>query len=64
MATVAQAAQELGITPRAVLLRIANGEMKAKRLGPRATLIPRSEIDRWKPVGKRKGGRPPKRAEE
>lgn len=60
MATVTQAAEELGITPRAVLLRIKNGEMRAERVGPRATLIPRDEIERWKAVGKRKGGRPPK----
>ncbi len=60
MATVTQAAEELGITPRAVLMRIANGEMKARRMGPRATLIPRAELDRWKVIGKRKGGRPRK----
>ena len=60
MATVTQAAEELGISRRAVLLRIKNGDMQAERVGPKAILIPRSEIARWKAIGKRKGGRPRK----
>ena len=60
MATVAEAAEALGITKRAVLLRIERGEMTAEKISPHFYLIPRSEVERWKPVGKRKGGRPPK----
>ena len=60
MATVTEAAAELGISPRAVLHRIKQGEMKARKITPRMYLVPRAEIERMKPVGKRKGGRPPK----
>ncbi len=60
MVTVAEAATELGISTRAVLHRIAHGEIKARKLTPRMYVVPRAEIERWKPVGKRKGGRPPK----
>ena len=60
MATVAEAAEALGITKRAVLLRIERGEMTAEKISPHFYLIPRSEVERWKPIGKRKGGRPPR----
>jgi excisionase family DNA binding protein len=60
MLTVAEAAQELGVSARAVQNRIRAGEMDAEKVTPRLYLIPRSEVDRWKPVGKRKGGRPRK----
>ena len=60
MVTVAKAAEELGVSPRTVLHRIANGEMRAVQVTRRMYLVPRSEITRWKPVGKRKGGRPRK----
>ena len=61
MVTVAEAAAELGISPRAVLHRIEQGEIKARKITPRMYLVPRQEVERWKPIGKRKGGRPPKR---
>ncbi len=62
--TITEAAAELGLTPRAVQLRIQKGEMRAEKIGP-ILVIPKSEVERWRPVGKRKGGRPPKsKAEE
>ena len=60
MVTVAEAAQELGVSIRAVQNRILAGDMKAERVTPRLYLIPREEVERWKPIGKRKGGRPRK----
>ena len=60
MLTVAEAAQELGVSVRAVQNRIRAGEMEAEKVTPRLYLIPRSEVERWKPIGKRKGGRPRK----
>ena len=65
MLTVAETAAELGVSVRAVQNRIRTGEMEAEKVTPRLYLIPRSEVERWKPVGKRKGGRPRKtRTEE
>jgi excisionase family DNA binding protein len=58
MLTVAEAAAELGVSVRAVQNRIRAGEMDAEKVTPRLYLISRSEVERWKPVGKRKGGRP------
>ena len=60
MVTVTEAARELGVSARAVQNRILAGEMRAEKVTPRLYLIARSEVDRWKLVGKRKGGRPPK----
>ncbi len=57
--TITEAAAELGLTTRALQLRVRNGEMRAERIGP-ILVIPKSEVERWKPIGKRKGGRPPK----
>ncbi|MGD9890695.1 MAG: excisionase family DNA-binding protein [Dehalococcoidia bacterium] len=57
--TIREAAAELGVTPRALQLRIKNGEMRAERIGS-FLLIPRAEVERWKEIGKRKGGRPRK----
>ena len=64
MVTVAEAAQELGVSIRAVQNRIRAGEMEAEKVTPRLYLIPRFEVERWKPIGKRKGGRPRKQRPE
>ena len=64
MVTVAEAARELGVSIRAVQNRIRSGEMNAEKVTPRLYLIPRGEVERWKPIGKRPGGRPPKRRAE
>jgi len=60
MLTVAEAAAVLGVSVRAVQNRILAGEMTAEKVTPRLYLIARTEVERWKPVGKRKGGRPRK----
>ena len=58
--TVTEAAKELGVAGRTVLNRIESGQMRAQRITSRLYLIPRDEVERWKPIGKRKGGRPRK----
>jgi excisionase family DNA binding protein len=60
MFTVAETAQALGLSVRAIQDRIRKGEMAAEKITPRLYLVHRNEIERWKPVGKRKGGRPRK----
>lgn len=48
--SVAQAARELHLSPRAVLHRIASGRIAATKLGPGTAgyIIARAEIDRLK----------------
>lgn len=50
--TVTEAAQELGITDRAVRARIKRGDIRAERVGPRLWLIPKDEIEAWRDLGK------------
>lgn len=50
--TVAEAAAALGISHRAMLNRIAVGDIQAVRVHARLWLVPVSEIDRWRPRGK------------
>ena len=57
--TIAEAAQTLGLTPRAVLNRIERGEMQGERVNPRLWLIPRGEVERWKGRGKLRPGPKP-----
>jgi excisionase family DNA binding protein len=57
--TVHEAAAALGVDPRTIQRRITHGEMAAQRIG-HFYVIRASEIERWKPIGKRKGGRPRK----
>jgi excisionase family DNA binding protein len=59
--TVAQAAEELGLTPDGVRDRIQRGLMHAVRVNPRLLMIPREEVERWKGKGKLKTGPKPKR---
>ncbi len=60
MLTVAEAAQELGITVRGVQERLLRGAMRGERLTPRMWVIPREEVERWRGKGRLKPGRPPK----
>ncbi len=57
--SVQEAADALGISRRGVLSRIERGEMQAQRIGSRVWLISRSEIERWRGLGKLRPG--PKR---
>jgi len=60
MVTVAEAAQELGISVRAIQHRIERGQMKGERISARLWLIPRDEVERWKQLGRQRPGRKPK----
>lgn len=59
--TVNEAARELGIGRSALHSRIQRGEIGAIRASPRLTLIPRSEVERWRGKGKLKPGPKPKK---
>ena len=57
--TVSELAAVLGITPRAVERRLKLGIMKGERAGQRVWMIPRSEVERWRALGRlRPGPRP------
>ena len=58
MLTVAEAAEELGLTVRGVQERLLRGAMRGERLTPRMWVIPREEVERWRGKGKMKPGRP------
>ena len=57
MVTVTEAARELNLSGRAVLHRIERGERQAERISPRLYLIPRTELERHKAIGRLKPGR-------
>ena len=61
--TPQQAAAELGITPRAVQLRLKHGLMRGTNYGGRVWLIPREEVARAKAAGPLKRGPKPKAGE-
>ena len=56
--TVAQAAAELGMQVPSVYRAIEQGRLKAERFGPKATMIRRAEIQRYKATERHAGGRP------
>lgn len=60
MLTVAETAQELGLTVRGVQTRLLRGQIQGELVTPRLWLIPREEVERWKPIGKLKRGPKPK----
>ena len=60
--TVADAAQELGISRRRVLHLMAAGILEGERLSPRFYLVDRSSVERYKHA-RRPAGRPPRRGE-
>jgi excisionase family DNA binding protein len=57
--TVQQAAEALGMSRRGVQERIDRGEMQAERAGARLWLIPITEVERWKSMGRQKPGPKP-----
>ncbi len=61
MLTVAETAQELGLTVRGVQTRLLRGQIQGERVTPRLWLIPREEVDRVKPLGKLKRGPKPRK---
>lgn len=56
MLSVAEAAQVLGLSERTVQVRLQRRVMRGDRIGKRLWVIPRAEVDRWLPVGRRKPG--------
>ena len=58
--TVAETAQELGLTVRGVQERLRRGLMRGERVSPRLWMIPRAEVERWRTLGRQKPGRKPK----
>jgi excisionase family DNA binding protein len=58
--TVTQAADTLGLAVSTVRTRLERGQMQGLRLHPRLWLIPRAEVERWRPLGKQRPGRKPR----
>jgi excisionase family DNA binding protein len=58
--TVTAAATELGLTPDAVRRRLERGIMTGIRVHARLWVIPRAEVDRWRPQGRLRPGPKPK----
>ena len=58
--TVTQAAEAMGISVTALYDRIRAGKVQADRVGQRVLLIPESEVDRWRAVGRLKPGPKPR----
>ena len=59
--SVEQAASELGLSVRAIRLRIPRGDMLATRIGQRVWAIPREEVERWRQLGRQRPGPKPSR---
>lgn len=55
--TVAETAEALGISPRAVRFRIGQGDLRAERMGGRMLVIPIAEVERAKANPIRRGPR-------
>ena len=62
--TLTEAARELGLDPSTLRYRLQRGDMQGEKVGPRAWLIPRREVERWREVGRLKPGRKPKQQKE
>jgi excisionase family DNA binding protein len=60
--SVDEAAAALGLTVRAIRLRIQRGDMRAERIGMRVWAIPREEVERWRAIGRLKPGPKPSKA--
>ena len=58
--TVAEAARVLGLTRQAVVVRLRRGQMRGVQVHPRLWMIPKSEVERWRVLGKQRPGRKPR----
>jgi excisionase family DNA binding protein len=58
--TVTQAADTLGLAVSTVRTRLEHGVMQGLRVHARLWLIPRSEVERWRQLGKQRPGRKPR----
>ena len=54
--TVSEAAATLGLSRQGIQRRIARGDLRAERLGPKFWVIPRDEVERWRRLGRQKPG--------
>lgn len=50
--TTTEAAKVIGIPTRTLLNRIKAGIIQAERAGPRAWLVPRTEVEKWRNRGR------------
>jgi len=57
--SVAEAAATLGMSASGVRTRLERGQMAGTKVGARAWIIPRAEVERWRTLGRQKTG--PKR---
>lgn len=62
--TTKEAAAALGVTLRAIQDRIKAGTLRAERVGARGWVIPQSEVDRFRGMGKLTPGPKPRRTSE
>jgi excisionase family DNA binding protein len=60
---LSEAAQELGLTRRALIARIARGEMAAERVHEKLWLVSRDEVERQRKLGRLKPGPKPRASE-
>lgn len=60
--TVAAAAIALGVDESTIRARIRRGDMQATRIGARVLVIPASEVERWRAIGKARTGPKPRPA--
>ncbi len=60
--TVAQAAELLQMQPHSVRQAIRQGRLKAEAFGPKATMLRRAEVERYRSAERHAGGRPRKDA--
>ena len=58
--TVAQAAEELGVSVSTIQVRLRQGTMRGVQPSPKLWLVPRAEVDAWRSRGKLRPGRPRK----
>ena len=58
--TVTQTARELGLAPQTIQARLKRGAMRGVLVHPRLWLIPKSEVERWRQLGKQKPGPKPR----
>ena len=56
MLTVAEAAAALGISERGVRKRLESNVLQGQNIGGRIWLVPRTEVERWRELGKLKPG--------
>jgi len=55
MLTVSEAADLVGVWPQHIRRKLASGELAGIKVGPRAWLIPRDEVERFAKMESRRG---------